>query len=198
LLPWHTPLGDEVPWITFKAKVWLESYLKPTMTVVEYGSGGSTVFVSKRVKKLISIEHDEGWYGKVSNVLSKERILNCRYILCEPRKKVSRDMIPYGFTSYTSTSMEYADMSFESYVKSIEQYPDEYFDLVTIDGRARLSCIFHALSKIRRGGYLMLDDSDRTEYNQAAALLADYKRTDFVGSGSYKAVLGQTSVWQVI
>ena len=40
LLPGHNPLNDKFPWITFKAKAWMESYLRPNMSVFEYGSGG--------------------------------------------------------------------------------------------------------------------------------------------------------------
>ncbi len=55
-------------------------------------------------------------------------------------------------------------MSFEKYVRSIDRFIDKSLDLVIIDGRARLSCITHALKKIRPGGYLMLDDSERERY----------------------------------
>lgn len=82
LLPGYNPLNGEVPWLTFKAKAWLESYLKPNMSVFEYGSGGSTIFLSKKVSKLISIEHDKNWYTEVSRALSKKktRIVNISYV----------------------------------------------------------------------------------------------------------------------
>ena len=64
-LPGHNPLRDQMPWVTFKARTWLEAYLKPDMFVFEWGSGGSTLFIAKRANKLISVEHDMGWYDRV-------------------------------------------------------------------------------------------------------------------------------------
>ena len=197
LLPGHTPINDQFPWITFKAREWLESYLKPNMSAFEYGSGGSTIFLSRRVNRLISVEHDKGWYNQIFSVLFKEGISNCEYILCEPEKNISGEMLSYGCKSYTSKVKKYVDMSFENYVKSIEKYTDESFDLVIVDGRARPSCIPHAIRKIRLGGYLMLDNSERQEYNDAMSLLANYKRTDFFGLGPCLLSLWQTSVWKI-
>lgn len=187
LLPGHNALKDKVQWITFKAKAWMESYLKPDMFVFEYGSGGSTLFLSRRVNKLISIEHNKSWYRKVSIVLSKENISNCEYILCEPEEEIS---------TYKSELRKYTGMNFEKYVKSIDKYPSGSFDLVIVDGRARVSCILHAISKIRLGGYLMLDNSERERYSDAISFLADYKRTDFFGIGPYSTYLWQTSLFE--
>jgi len=197
LLPGYNPLNGEVPWLTFKAKAWLESYLKPNMSVFEYGSGGSTIFLSKKVSKLISIEHDKNWYTEVSRALSKKKNSNCEYILCEPEKEISGAMFSYDCKTYASALRKYAGMNFEKYVKSIEKYPDGSFDLVIVDGRARSSCIRHAPSKIRPGGYLMLDNSERQRYSDSISLLAGYKRTDFFGIGPYITYLWQTSVWKI-
>ena len=191
-------LNDQSIWITYKARAWLESYLQPTMSVFEYGSGGSTLFLSKKVHKLISIEHDPDWHKKVSCALRREGILNSIIVLCEPEKIVSSTMPSYGFKSYTSTTwQEYAGLSFERYVKQIEKYPDGLFDLVIVDGRARASCISHAINKISNGGYLMLDNSERAEYQETMSLLSDYKRIDFLGVGPYETKLWQTSIWEI-
>lgn len=192
LLPGHNSLKDKVQWITFKAKVWMESYLKPDMFVFEYGSGGSTLFLSSRINKLISIEHDKSWYRKVSNMLLKEKISNCEYILCEPEENMFSDELK----NYTSKLKNYSGMNFEKYVKSIDKYPSGSFDLVIVDGRARVACVLHAISKIRPGGYLMLDNSERERYSEAIYFLADCKQTDFFGLGPYSPCLWQTSLFE--
>ncbi len=167
------------------------------MSVFEYGSGGSTIFLSKKVSELISVEHDENWYNQVARTIAREGILNCEYILAKPRKNISGERLPYGCESYTSTLKKYRRMSFKKYVLSIEKYPDSNFDLVIVDGRARASCISHAISKIRPGGYLMVDNSDRQLYFEAISLLDDYKRIDFFGICPYSSGLAQTSVWEI-
>ncbi|HKO93603.1 MAG TPA: hypothetical protein VJU61_20760, partial [Polyangiaceae bacterium] len=69
LLPWFTsqavtrsPLGDEAPWIPFVARRWLARQLRPHLRVFEWGSGGSTLFLARRVAELVSVEHDAEWY----------------------------------------------------------------------------------------------------------------------------------------
>ena len=51
-----------------------------------------------------------------------------------------------------------------SYFEEIETLPDNYFDLVLIDGKDRLECIKNSLTKIKSGGILMLDDAQRARY----------------------------------
>jgi len=193
-LPGHTALKDQVPWMAYGAYSWLGSYLKPHMTVFEYGSGGSTLFFSKRVKKVVSIEHDARWYKQVSHVLNQSGILNVEHVLSEPKQITSRPIPAYGPQSYTSARIK--GMNFEGYVKGIEKYPDGNFDLVLIDGRARSSCIGHAINKVRSGGYLMLDDSDRRIYKSAMHLLKGYERIDFCGVQPYNFRLAKTSLWK--
>ena len=197
----HTALIDQAPWIVFKARSWLENYLQPNMTIFEYGSGGSTIYFAKRAKKIISVEHCKSWYKKVSNAIKENGISNSEYFLREPEKIISKKIPSYGYKSYTSTVC--SSMNFEKYVKSIEKYPDKSFDLIFIDGRARSSCVFHAINKIRPGGCLMLDNSERAEYNGAKTLLNSYNKIDFYGLGPYRPYrlyrnfFWQTSVWQL-
>ena len=173
LLPGRTALKDQVPWVSFECLAWLKSHLRQSMVVFEYGSGGSTLFVSRRVGKLITVEHDEFWYRQVSSALSGEGISNCEYVLCKPEGE-----------------------RWDSYVSVIERYPDDSFDLVIVDGRARPDCMRHAFSKIRAGGYLLLDDSERQEYRSAESMLNGYKRTDFGGLCAYTLLRSKTTVWQ--
>ena len=91
LFPWNNSVKDQIPWITFEAKKWLEKYLQPDMIVFEYGSGGSTLFFQKHVKKIISIEHNRIWYQKMLKVLRKKDIFFNSYFLIEPEKIIKRN-----------------------------------------------------------------------------------------------------------
>jgi len=201
LASWHSSrklkgnaLKDEVSWVTFKAKRWLESFLKPSMNVFEFSSGGSTLFMARRVKTLVAVEHDRKWYNLVGEALATHNIHNCQYLLKEPEalgKVVCRSNDPCGFVS-----SRYPELSFEKYVKSICAFPPQSFDFVSVDGRARPSCILYALDKVRPGGYLMLDNSDRAWYQSGKDLLADWKQTHFFGPGPYVKEFWQTSIYQ--
>src|SRR5215470_9498452 len=62
-----TPLDLEVPWFSYAAIDFLDTFLKPNMTVCEYGSGGSTVFFARRVRSVFSIEDNSKWHELVRN-----------------------------------------------------------------------------------------------------------------------------------
>lgn len=188
----------KVPWIIFEAKEWLESLLTPDMSVFEWGSGGSTIFISERVRKLISVEHDREWYQVVSQSLKDNNILNCEYLIVEPHPD-SRRSSDFNFNdpkAYISSESKYQGLSFESYCRSIDSFPDESFDLVFIDGRARPSCILHAVPKIKSGGFLLLDNSERGNYSVGEDLLKGWERIDFFGVGPIDTYPWQTTVWK--
>ena len=200
-IPWRSSLKatrnaltDEVPWITFGARRWVESFLTADMHVFEFSSGGSTIFLAKRVKTLVSVEHDEHWYELTAEALARQEIRNCQYLLVTPQhadKPVHEPNDPYGFVS-----SGYPGMSLEEYITSISTFPDESFDLVSIDGRARPSCVLHALDKVRCGGYLMLDNSERTWYQAGKDLLVDWEQRHFYGPGPYNREFWQTSIYR--
>lgn len=195
LLPGRSALVDQIPWMPFKAQAWLESYLTRDMRVFEYGSGGSTLFLSQRVGSLVSVEHDRAWHSLVSGELTRLGMKNCEYVLMESEIAYDGNTPAYGPNSFTST--KFPELSFEAYVRTIDGYADDGFDLVIVDGRARASCVASALSKVRPGGYLMLDDTYRGRYEEAMALLSSYERRDFTGAGPYDGVMKQTTVWQI-
>ena len=191
----RSPLSDQIPWITFSAIDFLKKYLKKNMTVFEYGSGGSTIFFSRYVKEIISTEHDPDWYRKVLKEIEKCGITNWKGYLVEPEKTVTTLGDFSNPLSYTSK--DNINLSFKNYVLTIEQYPDEYFDLVLIDGRARPSCLYHCLNKVKRGGCIMLDNSDREYYlQQTYSFVKNFKLIDFPGPTPYAEFFTKTSVWQ--
>lgn len=56
------------PWLTFGAIMAIEQILrsgKDYFRILEMGSGGSTIFFSKRCKYLLSLEHDLNWASAV-------------------------------------------------------------------------------------------------------------------------------------
>ena len=193
LLPWNNSTKDQIPWITFEAFKWLEKYLKSDMIVFEYGSGGSTLFFQKYVKKIISIEHNRIWYKKMLELLKKKNLFFNSYFLIEPEKLLKRNNKKKD--NYQSTHKTYSNMTFKKYVNSIDKYPQKYFDVIFIDGRARISCFKKSITKIRQEGIIILDNSQRKRYQESLSLFNKYKRIDFYGFGPYRFTPWQTSVW---
>jgi len=187
---------DQKPWLNYRAIRWLDSYLKPGMRVFEYGSGGSTVFFAQRVKQIFSVEHSLQWYQVVAETLKELKMSNVIYVLKES-EHVEREgdcSDPHFYASGFENKFD--RMSFAEYVKAIDNYPDGFFDLVLIDGRARTSCIKHALSKIKNNGIIVLDDSNRERYRVAQKqYLSDYTCMRLSGVVPYSAHATETAIF---
>jgi SAM-dependent methyltransferase len=141
----RTPLDLEIPWFSYAAIDFLEGYLKPHMTVCEYGSGGSTIFFAQRVKSVFSIEDNAKWHALVANRLAEKSIYNATSKLC-----------PFDFKN--PAGFENSD-----YLKAM---PDEKFDVIVVDGseewtQVRPICFKLAESHVKPGGLIVVDDSWR-------------------------------------
>ena len=63
----------------------------------------------------------------------------------------------------------------EAYVRSIEQFPKNYFDLIVVDGIPdRMSCFHCAEPYLKRGGLFVIDDTDK--FQQTGAPLRELDR----------------------
>ena len=196
LLRWRSsfrssPLADGVPWMPFKATEWLSSYLRRDMKVLEYGSGGSTLFFAQRVNFLVSVEHDSQWHSKVATRLSEQGFTNVSYVLREPRK--DEEPVLDGYRN------DFPGVSFAEYVKTIDAYPDGTFDLVLVNGRARVACMAQALPKLRPGGYLMLDNASDPDWAGCLEIMRPYAypRIDFYSIAPYATGRWRTSAWRL-
>lgn len=131
----------EMPWIPFSAISKLNTIIKSDWKVLEIGAGMSTLWLSNRAEKVISIEADLDWYNKLSTIISDRKISNIDL----QYKWIGEDM---------------ADFS---------NFPDNYFDLIYIDGGPREWCCNSAKAKIKKGGYIYLDNSDNQSLSENGA-----------------------------
>jgi hypothetical protein len=174
----------------FLATQWLNHYLQPTMTVFEYGSGASTIFMAQRARHLVTVEHDRQWHANVSEALARLHIMNCAYHFRPPSPECVLQEDP--------SEQENPGVSFDAYTGLIDMYPDRCFDLVVVDGRARAVCITRALSKLKAGGYLLLDNSNHDKVSACLPLMQAYERTDLHGLVPGWPPGGwTTSVWRI-
>lgn len=63
----------EQPWLTPKAIDFLNENVQKYDTILEFGTGGSTVYFAKKCLKIVSIEDDELWFKKVQNKLKQKK-----------------------------------------------------------------------------------------------------------------------------
>lgn len=189
---------EQIPWITDSAREWLDSHIRADMAVFEWGTGGSTLFYARNTKHVVSVEHNPEWFEAVRHALDRDGIGNCDYFLVRPQPCRLAPFMPYTSRTYVSrTFPEHARLLFRDYVRKIDEHPDRSYDLIVVDGRARAACLRHALPKVRSGGYVMLDNSERPLYRHAMDFLSRFPRLDFFGHGPRLAEEWMTTVWQI-
>jgi hypothetical protein len=173
-----SPMALRTPWWPYDAVTWVARYLPVHARVFEYGGGGSTLWLEDRGAVVTVAEHNEGWYQQLSEAL----LPGSRVILrrTESAGQIVSAVEP-GF--------------FDDYVAAINEESAESLDLVIVDGRARVDCVRLAMPKVKRGGLLLLDDSDRPRYQPAISLLAGWERQVFEGLKPGEPSPTQTSLW---
>ncbi len=191
-------VSDNMPWLAFGAIDFIKSIVRTNMSVFEYGSGGSTLFWSLHVKSVVSVEHEPSWYVKMASEFSKKQIGNVEYILAEAEDdKMFETKSFLNPGDYISADNHFKGKSFEGYVKQIDRFPDQSFDLIIIDGRARPSCIAHSLTKLKQGGYLVVDNSEREYYLSPFTInRQDWNVWKFYGPVPYNYNFSETSIFQ--
>jgi predicted O-methyltransferase YrrM len=151
------------PWTTPASILFFDKVLTKQMIGLEYGSGRSTLYFADKLKKLVSIEHYEGWYDKVANQLEKNRIENVEYHLI--LKQDTPDKTGDSDTELNKLIGNEPRTEFYNYYTKVNEYNDGFFDFVLIDGRAREKCGLNAIDKLKSGGIFVLDNSERPRYN---------------------------------
>lgn len=148
----------ERPWIVPAAIGWLRRRIRSDWRVLELGAGRSTVWFARRAGAIVAFEDDPQWVRWARERLPEER-----------RAEVELRQLPL-----------------ERFLTEIEQLNDGSFDLVVVDflespSVNRVTAVRRARDKVRPGGLLLLDDSDRPVYAEAEELLAGWRRRRFVG-----------------
>lgn len=195
----RSPMADEQPWLSFAAIELIGNFLKQDMKVFEFGGGGSTLFFSSRVAEVVTVEHDEKWFPMIGKAIEEKQRKNWKGILAPAETGGDASASPADPEAYVSDDKDYKGLQFRKYASAIDSYPDAYFDLVIVDGRARTSCLRHGILKVKPGGLLVLDNSDRGYYlEKTSALIATDFETllDCAGPGPYLEWFTKTTIWR--
>jgi hypothetical protein len=192
-------MADEVPWLTFRAIDLLKAHVNSSMSVFEYGGGGSTMFLTRIAGKVVTIEHNEEWFASLTKQCAEKQRRNWEgfYVSAEPG--APNDSSVANPDDYISDDEQYRGMNFKNYASFIERYPEGFFDIIIVDGRARPSCTKHAIPRLRKGGWLLIDNTDRDYYLEAFHSIL-FDQFEIVlhekGPAPYCTWFTQTSIWR--
>jgi hypothetical protein len=179
----------DYPWLCPDAIKALEILLKGGKGI-EYGSGRSTLFFAQLLDELHSIEHHLGWSEKVNQMLLDHHMdhVHLHYI---PADQVFMEPKLSSEEQFFLSEEDYPikDDIFSTYVKYLDKIAEESIDFILVDGRARKSCCQKAMSKLRTGGILVLDNSERVRYQSVIEDFSIYPSI-FTSTG-----LTDTTIW---
>ena len=163
------------PWIAQGAVRFCEQNLHRSMSAIEMGSGRSTSWFAARVGKLTSIEHEARWYETVRARIARLPNVTYRHI-------------PLDHPAEEGTRPHYDPLP--RYVRAFSEFPDAALDFVVIDGHYRQACVLAAVPKLRSGGLLLVDNTDRLplpEWGVPSAWPVVHQSEN---------VMGQTTIWR--
>jgi predicted O-methyltransferase YrrM len=149
----------DIPWWTYGAIDAVQRHLQSlggNARVFEFGSGASTVWLGRRSAEVHSVEHDESFAQIMRRVLV-EAELSDNVTLIEVPPTHSAD--PQTRSGRPGED----DLDFSGYVDALEQVGGE-FDVICVDGRARVACALAAVRHLAPEGVLVWDDSQRPRY----------------------------------
>lgn len=127
-------------------KEFLLSHIDSNTDVLEWGSGESTIEIARRCKSIVSIEHDPAFAASMSRFISSRYSqLPIQYLLMKPNKQPDD---PESDGTY---------QEFKDYILAPKSLNKE-FDIIFIDGRARLECARIAYSLVKSNGFIFIHD----------------------------------------
>lgn len=197
--PGASSVKDEQPWLTYDVIDFLKKNVNKTSKVFEYGGGGSTLFFVPRAAEVVTVEHNKDWFAILSKMVQEKNYKNWRgsFHLAEKGDLVSNPE-KGNPDHYSSGDAESKGFNYKAYVTHIDQFADGYFDFVLVDGRSRSSCIKHSVSKLKKGGFLILDNSDRAYYYDGLKEIFTKHFevvSDNFGASPYSNEFTKTSIW---
>ncbi len=184
-----------LPWISFPVIEFLAEKIQPNARVFEYGGGGSTLFFIDKGAVVYTVEHHNEWYKTLEEKLRKHEKWKGLFVQPELDNNYKEDFSNPDL--YFSSEQDFKGYNFKKYAQAILAFPD--FDFVLVDGRARPSCLKHGIEKLKKGGYLILDNSDRSYYTSyfTQQLANDFTEViNHSGPTPFCSWFNRTSVWQ--
>ena len=172
-----SPMESAFPWINYSTIQFMHHIVSKDTKVLEFGAGGSSLFFLERKTNLISIEHEAEWINEVQKRASKKQLMRWSHHLIS--------------SSQHSSSVPLAD----HYILPLKNIADSSIDLVVVDGRHRVESVKRAMGKVKPGGSLILDNSDRPEYAETFELLLGWKLLETWSITNFSEFVTPAAIW---
>jgi len=130
------------PWLTAQAISLLRLLLRPTDCGLEFGSGRSTLWLSRRTAHLVSVETSPRWSARIAANLQR----------LDLARQAELHLVPADEDRPNDPERE-AYLAFAA--------PANSLDYVLVDAVYRGECALRAATALRPGGLLVVDNVER-------------------------------------
>jgi hypothetical protein len=163
--PGRNSVADELPWLNFYALDFLQQNLRPEFRVFEFGGGGSTLFFCKNTSEVVTVEDHAGWFETLTKTVRAKGYQHWRGFFVSPEPLENpRPRSQAQPADFKSGAKGLENLSFEKYARTIDPFPEGYFDLVLVDGRARPSCFWWWTTRSDRTIWLIFRKLSRPSF----------------------------------
>lgn len=147
----------DMAWWSYPAMRRVDEFLsgRPDARIFEYGAGASTLWLAKRAAQVDSVEHDTRWAESVREMLTGSPG-NVKLHVVPPIAATADTVVRSGRVGHT-------DLDFADYVSAIDEVGGP-FDLIVVDGRARVDAFRRSLDHLAEGGVVVFDNIRRKRY----------------------------------
>jgi len=140
-----------IPTMSISALAWINERITPDEVLFEWNSGDSTFWYAERVQQVYSVTELPTLAAWMKEEIYVREHDNIKIILA-----------PEDATFEAKYAL--GNISVKRYCHVIEQFPTKAFDWIIIDGYKKELCLPLAASAIKRGGIIVMTDTDVLEH----------------------------------
>ena len=170
-------LSTPVPFLVLDAIQFLDEIVQPGMKVIEAGGGNSSLWFLQKKTMLTTYEHSSDWAGFIQKT-----------VRANPMK-------------FHEKNFKIKVMQGEAAIGDMSLIPDGSLDIVLVDCMndftRRNHCIKVLMSKVKKGGWMILDNSDNPVNWVGADLLKGKEMRRFSGFAPMGLFVCQTTFWKM-
>lgn len=155
--------NEPIPWFSYPATEFLETLDLSAARIFEYGSGGSTIYLEKRCKEIVSVEQDKKWLSRIKEMSSGKTDFKLRTTV----------------KSFSNAILEEEGKYDLVIIDAIPEF--------------RSACVVNSVEKLADEGIIILDDSAIYREAYGALKKIDECPIDFIGLSPMEDVVQTTT-----
>lgn len=174
----NSPLMKKpVPFLTMDAIRFLDALIRPGIRVLEIGGGNSSLWFLERGVNLTTYEHDRDWAMMV------------------------QDQVNEHPEHFHAERFNLRIMQGNDTFNDLSTLENNHYDIILVDSMndytRRTECIRIAKEKVKKGGWMILDNSDNPANWAADEMLSDKEMHRFTGYSPMSLFVCQTTFWRM-